>query len=135
MELNQSQTSDVGRRSGNKWIAPLIVGLVIGLLSGVLLSSVLNLPALIARPNIENPVEVSGTVSFAQSGTIQFINWNETENTRYDHHTQIVSGSYSITLSGGKYYAAIFGLGQTGAYPDQFEVYIPSNVTSFTANF
>ena len=129
-----SGTSTKTSGNGNMWIAALVVGLVAGLLLGVFISVIFDLPNAFG-PSIENPVKVSGTVNFAQSGTIQFINWNETADTRYSHHVQIVAGSYSITLSGGHKYTVIFGLGQTGAYPEQFTVNIPSNVTSFIANF
>ena len=130
-----SETSTRASGIGNRWIAALVIGLVVGLLLGVFISVVFDLPNALVGPSIENPVKVSGTVSFAQFGTISFINWNETVDTRYSHHVQIVLGSYSITLSGGHNYTVIFGLGQTSPYPKQFKVYIPSNATSFTANF
>jgi hypothetical protein len=81
-----------------------------------------------------NPVQVSGTVSVAQKGTIQFVNDNETASTRYSHHVPIVDGKYSLVLSGGYSYEVYIGTGQTSpSYT--FSLYVPSNVTTLTANF
>lgn len=119
----------------NKLVAALAVGLVIGLGLGVAIS------ALVIGPKevlcIVNPVEVSGTVRGTQFGSIQFINENEAESTRYKHRVQIVNGNYSIVLSGGQTYRVYVGLpGITSAapyYPSS--VYVPLNVTTFTVNF
>jgi len=117
-------------------IVGVVIGLAIGLVLGIFLSVIFILPIYVHQETeITNPVKVSGSVSFAQYGTIQFINWNETTNTRYDHYSQIIFGRYSITLSGGHNYTVIFGLGGTEEYPEEFRVYVPSNVTTFTANF
>jgi hypothetical protein len=135
--LNQpSETSTRTLGNGNRWIAALAIGLAIGLLLGVFIGVVFDLPNVLVSPNIENPVKVSGTVSFTQFGSVQFINSNESMDTRYDHHVEIIFGRYSITLSGGHTYTVVFGLpGATSEYPQQFSVYIPSNTTTLTANF
>jgi hypothetical protein len=117
------------------WIAALAVGLVIGLGLGIIVSLALIFPSMVQEVSYAiNPVQVSGTVSETLRGTIQFINENETTSTRYNHHVQIVGGNYSILLSGGYSYTVLIGTGETG-YSHEFSLYVPSNVTTFTANF
>jgi hypothetical protein len=116
-------------------IAVLAFGIVIGLALGVAVSPIIITPEKILC--IINPVQVSGTVTGVLKGTIQFVNNNEAENTRYQHRAQIINGNYSILLSGGQTYRVYIGIGGiTGDVPhDPYYVYIPSNVTTFTANF
>jgi hypothetical protein len=123
------------RRNRNMWIVALAVGLVIGLGLGIIVGVAFVLPSMNQETAFAiNPVQVSGTVSVAQSGTISFVNENETTSTRYNHHVQLVDGNYSIVLSDGYSYAVYIGTGQTG-YSYQFSLYVPSNVTILTANF
>jgi hypothetical protein len=127
--------SEGRRRNGNKWITALAVGLVIGLGLGILTSIVAILPNYHQESVFAiNPVQVSGTVSVAAKGTIQFINDNESISTRYDHRVQLSEGNYSIVLSGGYSYEVYLGTGQTG-YSYKWSFYVPSNKTSFIANF
>jgi len=124
------------RRNRNMWIAALAVGLVIGLGLGIIVSVAFILPSMTQEGScIINPVQVSGTVSVAQKGTIQFINDNETTSTRYNHHAPIVGGNYSIVLSGGQSYTVGIGILGVIGYVYQFSLYVPSNVTTLTANF
>jgi hypothetical protein len=117
------------------WIAALAIGLVIGLGLGIIVSLAFILPGMTEEVLFAiNPVQVSGTVSVAQKGTISFVNENETTSTRYNHHVQIVDGNYNIVLSGGYSYTVYIGTGQTG-YSYQFSLYVPPNVTTFAANF
>ena len=122
------------RGNRNVWIAALAFGLVIGLGLGLAISPLIIAPRKILC--ITNPVQVSGTVS-EQKGTIQFVNDNEANSTRYDHRAQIVNGYYTILLSGGQTYTVYIGIpGITGNVPHSpNQVYVPSNVTAFTANF
>jgi len=125
------------RRNRNIWIAALAAGLVIGLGLGFIVSVVSILPGMTKEAILGfaiNPVQVSGTVSVAQRGTIQFVNYNETTSTRYYHHVPIVDGDYSIVLSGGYSYKVYIGTGQTSP-SSTFSLYVPSNVTTLTANF
>ena len=124
------------RRNRNMWIAALAVGLVIGLGLGIIVSVAFILPSMKQEVLcIINPVQVSGTVSETLKGTIQFINDNETTSTRYNHHVPIVGGNYSIVLSGGQSYTVLIGIGGLTGYAYQFSLYVPSNVTTLTANF
>jgi hypothetical protein len=123
------------RRNRSIWIAALAVGLVIGLGLGIIVGVAFILPSIYQEKTFAiNPVQLSGTVSVAQRGTISFINDNETAGTRYDHHVQLVDGNYSTVLSGGYSYTVLLGTGQTSpSY--QWSLYVPLNVTSLTANF
>jgi len=124
------------RRNRNMWIAALAVGLVIGLGLGIIVSVAFILPRMTQEVLFAiNPVQVSGTVSVAQKGTISFVNENETTSTRYNHHVPIVGGNYSIVLSGGQSYTVCIGIGGLTGYSYQFSLYVPSNVTTLTANF
>jgi hypothetical protein len=130
-----SSTLKNSRRKSNTWVAALTVGLVVGLGLGIVGSILFILPNMTQEVLFAiNPVQVSGTVSVAQKGTISFINDNETTSTRYSHHVQIVDGNYSIVLSGGYSYNVYIGTGQT-SYSYSFSLYVPSNVTTLTANF
>jgi hypothetical protein len=124
------------RRNRNMWIAALAVGLVIGLGLGIIVSVAFILPSMTQEVLcIINPVQVSGTVSETLKGTIQFINDKETTSTRYIHHAPIVGGNYSIVLSGGQSYTVGIGIPGVIGYVYQFSLYVPSNVTTLTANF
>lgn len=132
-----SSTPENSRRKSNTWVAVLAVGLVIGLGLGIVASVAYILPRMRQEAILGfaiNPVQVCGTVSVAQRGTISFVNYNETTSTRYDHHVPIVDGNYSIVLSGGYSYNVYIGTGQT-SYSYSFSLYVPSNVTTLTANF
>ena len=108
---------------------------MIGLGLGILTSMVVILPSFHQeRVFAMNPVQVSGTVSVAAKGTIQFINDNESISTRYDHRVQLSKGNYSIVLSGGYSYEVYLGTGQTG-YSYKWSLYVPLNITSLIANF
>jgi hypothetical protein len=129
------RTSEGLRKNKKWWIVALAVGLVIGLGLGFIVSVAFVLPSMYHEKTFAiNPVQVSGTVSVAQKGTISFVNDDETTSTRYDHYVQLVDGNYSILLSGGYSYKVYLGTGQTG-YSYQWSLYVPSNVTSLTANF
>jgi hypothetical protein len=123
---------EVSRVNRRKWIAVLAIGLVVGLGLGIAIG------ALVIGPRellcIINPVQVSGTVSGNQYGSIQFVNDHEAESTRYKHVVPITGGSYSIVLSSGQSYHVYIGTGQTSP-SGSFSLYVPANATSLTANF
>ena len=126
------------RRNSNIWIAALAVGLVIGLVLGIIVSLAFILPGRTQEAILGfaiNPVQVSGTVSVEQKGWIQFINENETISTRYNHNVPIVDGNYSIVLSGGYSYRVGIAIPGIVGYVHQYSLYVPSNVTTLTANF
>jgi MFS superfamily sulfate permease-like transporter len=130
----QSSTPKNSRRKSNTWIAVLGVGLVVGLALGIVVSVLFILLNITQETGIVNPVQVSSMVSETQVSSIQFVNYNETMNTRCDHHVLIVGEHSSIVLSGEQPYDVHIDTGQTSdSY--EFSVYIPSNVTTFTANF
>jgi hypothetical protein len=122
-------------RSRSIGIIALVIGLVIGLALGIFVSVLFNLPSSFhTEVRVDNQVQVSGSVSETRQGTIQFINWNETTNTRYAHYAQITDGKYNVFLIGGQSYDVYVGTGETG-YSYEYSLYVPSNVTTYTANF
>jgi hypothetical protein len=122
-------------RDRSIWIVALVIGLIVGLALGIFTSVLFNFPSSFrTEVRANNQVQVSGTVNETRQGTIQFINWNETTNTRYAHYAQITDGKYSILLVGGKSYDVYIGTGETG-YSYAFSLYVPSNINTFTANF
>jgi len=124
------------RRNRSIWIAALAVGLVIGLGLGIIVSVAFILPSMKERVLvIINPVQVSGTVKGVQKGSIQFVNDDEADSTHYDHIASIVGGNYSIVLSGGQSYTAYIGVGGLTGALGTFPLYVPSNVTTLTADF
>jgi hypothetical protein len=115
-------------RTRNIGIATLIIGLIIGLALGVFVSVLFNLPSSFhTGAGVNNQVQVSGTVSEIQTGTIQFDNLNATIRTS----GQIVNGHYSVLLVGGQSYSVTIYNGSTYYYSK----YIPLDVSTFTANF
>jgi hypothetical protein len=80
---------------------------------------------------IRNQVQVSGTVSETQSGTIEFRNY-------YGNITSsvpITNGRYSILLVGGQSYDVYIYLADELDYSYYGYSYVPVGVTTFTANF
>ena len=124
------------RRNRNKWIVALVIGLVIVLVLGTFIIVIFNLPNAVQKEvGVSNEVQVSGTVSETRLGTIQFINWNDTTNTRYNHYASIMNEKYSILLVGGESYSVYIGEPFETGYSYSFSLYVPSNVTTFTVNF
>ncbi|UCB59917.1 MAG: hypothetical protein JSW72_07320 [Candidatus Bathyarchaeota archaeon] len=130
-----SSTPENVRRKSNTWVVAFMVGLVVGVGLSIAGSILFICPFTTQEVLFAiNPVQVSGTVSVTQKGTIQFVNDNETASTRYGHHVPIVDGHYSIVLSGGYSYKVYIGTGQTSpSYT--FSLYVPSNVTTLIADF
>lgn len=79
-------------------------------------------------------VLVSGTANGVSFGGIEFINWNESENTR-TRSAYIWFDRYEILLPGGHTYDVYYGFVKPGGVSFHFTVYVPLNVTAFTANF
>jgi hypothetical protein len=132
--LQQSTQNPVDRPRARKMgIATLVIGLIIGLVSGAFIGAIF-LSSTMRGVGVNDQVQVSGTVNETQQGTIQFINWNETISTRYAHYVQITGGEYSILLVSGQSYDVYIGTGETG-YSYEYSLYVPSNITTLTANF
>ena len=116
----------------NKLFTVLTVGLLVGLGLGVAISAFVIGPKEVLC--IVNPVQVTGMVRGSQFGSIQFVDNNEAETTRYKHISLIKDGNYSIVLSGGQSYTVYIGTGQTSA-SGIYSLYVPENVTTLKANF
>jgi hypothetical protein len=114
-------------------IAAFVVGLAVGLVLGVF-SSVALLPAH-KEPSWKSAVLVSGTISETQphNGTIYFdsMDIGNTVSTK----ANITDGKYSVLLVGGLCYIVSFYVSDYHHPAYSHTLYVPSNVTTFTANF
>jgi hypothetical protein len=111
-------------------IVAFVVGLSVGLALGVF-SGVVLLPTH-TGPSWKSAVLVSGTTSETQNGTIHIdsMDMDHTVSTE----TNITDGEYSALLVGGLYY--FFDIQPYGSQKIYEHIlYVPSNVTAFTANF
>jgi hypothetical protein len=118
-------------RNRSIWIVILVIGLVVGLVLGIFVSVLLNLPSSFhTGAGINNQVQVSGTVSETSQTTIYFFSVNRTS--PIDTSVPIVNGQYSVILLGGRSYYVGFS---SYYYDEAYTKYIPSGVSTFTANF
>lgn len=76
---------------------------------------------------VSNQVQVSGTVSVTQTGTIDFTSLNGT----IKSSVPIANGQYSILLVGGQSY----NVRVHNTHYDYYLLYVPLGVATFTANF
>ena len=114
-------------KMNNKIIIGVGIGLVIGLVLGIFVSVIINLPSLInTGTGINNQVQVSGRVAGFQIGIINFVNLNETIVTS----APIMDGKYSVLLVGGQSYVAVIK-----GTSNQYALYVPSGVATFTHDF
>jgi hypothetical protein len=109
-------------------IVALAIGLVIGLGLGMF-SSVALLPAN-REPSWKSAVLVSGTISETQNGTIHFDGYDLPVSTK----ANITDGKYSVLVVGGLLYK-IMVYSYANIFTYSYTLYVPSNVTTFTANF
>lgn len=123
--------SKISSRDRSLKIVTLVICLAIILAAAFFILIIFNS----AKPRANNEVHVSGTVNETLFGSIQFINENETEKTRYSHIAPIINHGYSIFLVGGLNYTVYVGEPFQTSYSYSFSVFIPANVTAFTANF
>lgn len=79
---------------------------------------------------VSNQVQVSGTVSITQTGTIEFTSLNGT----IKSSVPIANGKYSILLVGGQSYNVRVE-NERGYYAGDYSLYVPLSVATFTANF
>ena len=107
--------------------------MVVGLALGIFISAILNLPNVImptqTGAGMSNQVQVSGKVQVTQSGTVRFRNLNRT----IDTSVPIANGEYSILLLGGDSYDVY--VYWEGRLQYSYWLYVPSGVTTFTADF
>lgn len=105
-----------------------VVGLVIGLAIGIFSSPIL-LPTQTGT-GINNQVQVSGTVSILQTGSVRFYNLGNT----IQSSAPIINGKYSVLLVGGQSYH-VYVDNSNGGTVGSYSLYVPSGVATFTANF
>jgi hypothetical protein len=110
-------------------IVVLVIGLIIGLILGIFVSVVFNLSSSFHRSNY---VQVSGTVSNPSALVLIFRNLNETIETS----AQVINGRYSVSLLGGQSYQIWWNrIDMADAPNGDVALYVPSGVSTFTANF
>jgi hypothetical protein len=117
-----------------KIVIGTVIGLVIGLVLGIFVSVLFNLPsAFHTGVGVNNQVQVSGTVSNEENGTLCFRNLNQTIETT----ATITNGEYSVLLVGGQsyniYYNYVPRIGLE-AYSNYNPFYVPLGVTTLTEN-
>ncbi|MGD0644393.1 MAG: hypothetical protein ABSA75_05760 [Candidatus Bathyarchaeia archaeon] len=125
----------------NKIVLGIVVGLIVGLVLGVFIGVMFISPSGILPTktvsNTNNQVQVSGTVNYQFVTSIIF---TSASGTNISSSAPIVSGQYSVLLLGGQSYTVQlwnpdkFAIGY-GGYEATLALYVPSGVTTFTANF
>lgn len=118
-------------RDRNTGIAALVIGLVIGLALGIFISPILLPKQTGAGTN--NQVQVSGTISESQPSEIYFasIAVNSSSYGQISSSSLIINGQYGVVLVGGRSYQVI--VYYQGTFR-QYSLYVPSGVTTFTAD-
>jgi hypothetical protein len=132
LELTQEIPVPPKSSGGNRsvWIVALVIGLVIGLVLGIFVSAFFNLSSPVRTgAGVNNQVQVSGTVSVTQTGTIEFNSLNGTIRTS----ASITNVGYSVLLVGGQSYTVyVYSSNGPNGY---YSLYVPLGVTTFIANF
>jgi hypothetical protein len=125
-------------RNRNTGIAALVIGLVIGLALGIFISPILLPKQTGAGTN--NQVQVSGTIQEEHPSEIHFasIAVNSSSYGQISSSSLIINGQYSVVLVGGQSYdVRIYYQPVGNSYPTSstYSLYVPSGVTTFTADF
>ena len=120
----------------NSWIAAaLVIGLLIGLVLGIFIS-----PNLLPKQNgtgTNNQVQVSGTISENQPSEIYFYSTSSVNGSSIQTSGPVTNGQYSVVLVGGLSYSVTVSFTDTygNSEENSYTIYVPSGVTTFTANF
>lgn len=115
----------------------LIAGLVLGVFIGVIFISPSGILPSKNGVGTNNQVQVSGKVNYQFVTSIIF---TSTGGTNISSSASIVNGQYSVLLLGGQSYTVQlwnpdkYAIGY-GGYEATLALYVPSGVTTFTANF
>ena len=115
----------------------LIAGLVLGVFIGVIFISPSGILPSKNGVGTNNQVQVSGKVNYKFVTSIIF---TSTGGTNISSSASIVNGQYSVLLLGGQSYTVQlwnpdkYAIGY-GGYEATLALYVPSGVTTFTANF
>lgn len=134
--MTQSPLPNSSHRNRNTGIVALVIGLVIGLALGIFISPIL-LPKQTGT-GINNQVQVSGSISENQPSEIYFSSLGLVNGSRIQTSSLITNGQYSVVLVGGQSYTVYVYYQPVGnTYPTSktYSIYVPSGVTTFTANF
>jgi hypothetical protein len=108
----------------------LVVGLVLGIFVGVLVISPSGILPSKTGGGTNEQVQVSGTIQDSSVATIKFTSLDETITSSVPD----VNGAYSILLLGNQSYIVQL-IYQNGYIQNGLSTYVPSGVTTFTANF
>jgi len=120
----------------NSWktlaIALLVVVIILGVIVGVILT---NQPSTNQGAGTNNQVHVSGTIQEQSPTEIIFVSLDKTVTTS----AIITNGQYNVVLLGNQSYAVAveYQTNGNGVYStsNSYTIYVPSGVTTFTANF
>lgn len=111
-------------------IVLLVVVIILGAIVGILST---NLPSTNQGTGTNNQVQVSGSIQEQNPSKIAFVSISKTISTS----AIITNGQYSVVLVGNQSYTV--GVGYTDSYGDTqiayYSIYVPSGVTTYTANF
>jgi hypothetical protein len=122
------------RKTTNIWktlaIALLVVVIILGAIVGILSTNLLSTNQ---GTGTNNQVQVSGTIQEHDPTAIYFGSISETVFTS----AVITNGHYSVVLVGNQSYVVRVAFRDDNGTPqdDNYAIYVPSGVTTFTANF
>jgi hypothetical protein len=116
-------------KTPNSWKTLVIVLLVVVIIMGVIVGILSTNQGKLAN----NQVKVSGSIQEHDPNTIYFASISKTVATS----SIITNGHYSVVLVGNQSYAVIVAFRDDNGTPqeDNYALYVPSGVTTFTANF
>jgi hypothetical protein len=113
-------------------IVLLVVVIILGAIVGILST---NLPSTNQGTGTNNQVQVSGSIQEQNPTEIYFVSFSKTISTS----AIITNGQYSVVLVGNQSYAVMVTYqpndGVYSSTSNSYTIYIPSGVTTFTANF
>jgi hypothetical protein len=120
----------------SKIVLATVIGLIAGLVLGVFIGVMFISPSKTGTET-NNQVQVSGKVNYQFVTSIIF---TSSSGTNISSSAPIVNGQYSVLLLGGQSYTVQlwnpdkYAIGY-GGYEATLALYVPSGVTTFTANF
>jgi hypothetical protein len=112
----------------------IVLGVVIGLIAGLVLGVFIGLsisPSTKTVAETNNQVKVSGTIQEQNPSEIYFFSISQTVQTS----AIITNGQYSVVLLGNQSYGVTVTYNIDNDLTNSYTLYVPSGVTTFTANF
>lgn len=122
-----SSILNCGEKVNKIIVTGIVIGLVIGLALGIFIGIII-LPTQ-TGVGTNNQVQVSGTIQEQNPSKIYFVSISKTISTS----AIITNGQYSVVLVGNQSYAVLVSYEDT--QDATYTIYVPSGVTTFTADF